>query len=224
MPDDEDDMPEFTENGNFAVEGGNLYRRELHAAVVRNHSPDLADVRELDPPSGARARYVRLKSDGKYFLDCLCTAEDLINDVYPSSVAGTGGIRSKAVATGEDFGASHEANIKLAKNIRKTYPGQADRFAAPGVGQAYVIVSAYKGSEYPYHAAAVIAADGNSRVTLEVFASGVDAASRSVDGDYHIYSAVSGSGQTFHDAWWKCPALKSGTGATPPITLVVEPK
>jgi len=215
-------MPAFTDNANFAIEGGKLYRRVLHAAVVRNHSEDLSDRPDFVLPDGRTETFVHLVSNGKYFRDCLVTAEDLVNDVYPNDVAGTDGIRSRAAVTREDFGAGHDANIALAKKLRKDHALQVDRYASPGVGQAYVIVSLYKHAAYPYHAAGVIAADGNSRVTLEVFASGVEASSRSVDAGYEIYSVLATSGQTFHDRWSPNAVFRTGAGVLVPVTLVIE--
>lgn len=215
-------MPDFTENGHFAIEAGRLYMRRVHAAVVVNHSPDLADVQTFTPPGGSADTYVHLQSNGRYFRDCLVTAEDLINNAYPS-LSGTGGIRSHAVATGDNFGEGHDENIALAKKLRNSYSGQVDRDAAPTVGQAYVIVSLYKTSEFPYHAAAVIASDGNSRVTLEVFASGVDSRARNQDGGYEIYSVLSGSGRTFHDRWVGNPVFRSGKGVQEPVTFPIQP-
>jgi hypothetical protein len=218
-------MPLFTQNANFAIEGDKLYRRALHPAVVRNHSDDLSDTPDFTLPSGASEQFVHLVSKGKYFQDCLVTAEDLVNDLYPNTVAGTDGIRSHAAATGEDFGDGHDKNIALAKKIAKNHPLQANRNAAPVVGQAYVILSPYKTAPYPYHAAGVIAQDGNSRVTLEVFAGRVDASSRSFDGNYRIYSVSPGSGATFHDVWSPNAVFRSGTGSTlqPPIAIVIQP-
>ncbi|HEX8245576.1 MAG TPA: hypothetical protein VF541_18840 [Longimicrobium sp.] len=217
-------MPVFTENANFAVDDGKLYIREGHAAVVRNHAPNPAERKRFTPPLRPAARYTRLTSNGRYFLDCLVTAEDLATDTYPNGLDLVGGIRTRTAATHEDFGASHAENITLAKKMKKEHADRVNTHAAPSVGQAYVIVSVYTAAKYPYHAAGVIAEDGNSRVTLEVFASGEDASSRTFDGTYEIYSVASGSGETFHDRWWRNPVFRAGSGATPPVTLVIEPR
>lgn len=215
-------MPTFTQNGHFAIDNDKLYKRQTHAAVVRNHAPVPLDVQQFTPPNAAQDNYVRLISSTKYFRDCLVTAEDLINNVYPNSVAGTDGIRSKTVDTREDFGGSHGANIRIARWLRTNRPNLVDTNANPAVGQAYATVALYPTATYPYHAAGVIAADGDSRVTLEVFASGQDATSRTVDGTYHIYSVVAGSGETFHDTWSGLPLFLGTRGRELPVTLVIE--
>ena len=217
-------MPGFTENGHYVVDSGKLYLRQSHGAGALNHTRDLIDVKTFTPPNSKADTYVCLKSTTKYFLDCLITAEDLVTNAFPNDLDDTGVIRTCTAATNEDFGTGHDENRDIAKLLRKQHANEVDRNAAPAVGQAYVIVSLYKNSKYPYHAAAVIAADGNSRVTLEVFASGEDADSRTVDGGYEIYSVLPNSGDTFHDRWFRGSVFRHGTGATPPVTLVIKKK
>lgn len=153
----------------------------------------------------------------KFLRDCLHTAEEIINqkklkpgvDVY-----------SKVAGTSEPFGDEHADNIRLAQ----TYA--ADNKAAPGLGQAYVIVNKNwvtpsakkrKRVDYPYHAAGVVAVDGTDRITLEVCATGQDAKARDTDGEYYMYSTT-GSGDTFHSHWQKTYFGKDSA------TLVIERK
>jgi hypothetical protein len=217
-------MPEFSENGNFVIEAGVLYMRASHAGTVLNHYVDHATTHSFAPALGSPDAYHRLVSLSHYFRDCLCTAEDLITGAYPSSAADLSAIRSRVVGTHADFGDTNASYIAAARDAGARTPDNVNSNASPGLGEAFVIVSRYSTSAYPYHAAAVIAVDGNSRVTLEVFASGEDAATRTEHGDYHIYSVVAGSGSTFHETWRSAPALRSTSGITPPTTIVIEPR
>lgn len=141
----------------------------------------------------------------QFYQDCLHTAEEIINQVYLEPHKGT---YSRESITNRVFGQNDEKNKEIA--IQSLTTAQAtgaaiNDTANPSVGQAYVIVNLdfprwKKKADYPYHAAAVVATDGADRVTIEVFAGSTDAASRSIDGNFAMYT-VGGSGLTFHDAW-----------------------
>jgi hypothetical protein len=76
--------------------------------------------------------------------------------------------------------------------------------ALPDVGEAYALVNLSVKQDHPhepftspYHAAAVVAKDGNDRVTIEVFAR-AENAKYSATGSYKMYGAGK---QSFHDYW-----------------------
>ncbi|NET07931.1 MAG: hypothetical protein F6K16_25135 [Symploca sp. SIO2B6] len=212
-------MPDFTENNQFVIDGNQLYVRNENASV-RGHSIDKGTSKKFSVPEEGRIYFYLAKSNQKYFKDCLETAEDLINNDYPST-PDKDKIRSKVKRLGTDFGDTDEKNIQAAKDYKKLYGNYADDKADPKVGEAYVIVSLSDKTKYPYHAAAVIAEDGKSRVTLEVFAAGQDAKTRTETGDYYMYSLViGGKPTTFHDTWKSNPTLVGGD----PITIVIEKK
>lgn len=183
-----------------------------------------ADTQAAVPQSSVRYGLVKRWNERRYqgyisdpFLqDCLHTAEEIIHRVRqgnprlefkPARV-----VRSRVV-TGEDFGGRDEDNVSLATTRA------VNDAAAPGLGQAYVIVNKNwpQGVEYPYHAAAVVAIDGTDRVTLEVFAGGRDAKNRNVQGTYRMYS-TGDVGEKFH-SYWKGQKFGDDSG-----TLVIEPK
>jgi hypothetical protein len=217
MPSD----PIFTANYAFAIYDSKLYSSAT-GTTVRGHTVDPKEkVRLSIPGSSTRTDYYRVKSNQKYFRDCLETAEDLITDTYPATIPGT--IRSKVKHSNVDFGVSDAANRTAAQNYKTNYPADADAKANPAFGEAYVIVSLDARTTYPYHAAAVIAADGADRVTLEVFASDKHATTRTEDGNYHIYTtAASAAGkETFHDTWRSNHYL---AGNPAPTTIVIQKK
>jgi hypothetical protein len=156
--------------------------------------------------------------------DCLHTAEEIINgtDLEPHA-----GVYSKVLGTTSDFGNSDAENIALAESAHAS-----DAKAAPGLGHAYVIVNkswlekpkrrrgrrrAPPQVKSPYHAAAVIAVDGNDRITLEVFANHEDGKNRNTKGDYRMYT-TGAAGETFH-SFWQRTYFKSKSA-----TLVIERK
>lgn len=81
-----------------------------------------------------------------------------------------------------------------------------------------MIVSTSADSQYPYHAAAVVAIDGTDIVTLEVFARGTDARQndRSASGRFEMYSATGAT--SFHSVR---STNKTFVG-TNPVTMVLR--
>lgn len=174
----------------------------------------------VDQPSNSKSvARATMQVDGKqyqgyesedFFKDCLHTAEEIINSKQLQTKKGPeDGVFSKVEATGTDFGVGDNENIAAAE------ASQLDALADPGVLQAYVIVNTQwaknNDDPYPYHAAAVVAADGDDRITLEVFASNRNAAVRNTKGAYRIYSTTTNT-QTFHEVWK--PAFKNKTATT----------
>jgi len=96
--------------------------------------------------------------------DCLHAAEEIINGLGRLPATGDYSI---VAATGSAFGAGADENVAAA--LGAVAAGAAvDAAANPGVGQAFVIVNMNPlAPPYPYHAAAVVAADGPDRITLE---------------------------------------------------------
>jgi hypothetical protein len=180
----------ISENDMYFVpnDGSRVYVKEGAAAPVAS-------------AAAARRASTTIKSktyqgyDSANFLkDCLHTAEEIINgrQLQP------GAIYSKVKATGANFGESDP------KNITRANDSTLNDAAAPGSSEAYVIVNTLWGTNdkdaYPYHAAAVVAADGKDRITLEVFASNRDARDRNVKGAYKMYT-TEGAVATFHGVW-----------------------
>jgi len=154
--------------------------------------------------------YTQYEPVAKFLRDCLHSAEEIIWN----TVLKLGEVRTKV--GNAEFGDSEDGNIAIAKAHRDA-PG-ANQHASPVVGQAYALVSTVPDSKYPYHAAGVLAVDGNDRVTLEVFAGAEDAQQdeREESGSFEMYSTV--PGETFHDVW-SAAGVFVGTN---PVTVVIE--
>ncbi len=157
--------------------------------------------------------YRKHKPVRRCLADCLHTAEEII---WGQALT-QGQIRSKV--GDEDFGDTDEANIEIA--TANAAAGTSNNGAHPGVNQAYVIVARQEDSSlrynYPYHAAGVIALDGDDTVTMEVFATAQDAAARDQDGDFRMYDRGSSS---FHRRWSAAEAFRN----TLPVTMVLVKK
>jgi hypothetical protein len=147
---------------------------------------------------------------GKFVQDCLHTAEE----IDAGKELAREGVHSKLVGTGEDFGNDEASNIARAKARAQ------DDAAVPSVGNAYVIVNTVwpRGAASPYHAAAVVAVDGNDRVTIEVFASATDGRRTVQNAKYRMYSVGAGGLPKFHKYW-----VDNYFGANA-ATIVIEPK
>jgi hypothetical protein len=151
----------------------------------------------------------------KFLADCLHTAEEIMLGQPQHVGKGVRGVRSRLAETGELFGSTDPENVAAADALAKKLPAKANEGASPAPGQAYAIVETGKIGKYPFHAAAVVALDGNDRVTTEVFARNVDAEKPDTAGTFGVYS-VSDASQSFHSAW-------SGV-FNKPVTVVIEPK
>lgn len=147
---------------------------------------------------------------GKFVKDCLHTAEE----INAGKELKPGNVTSKVAGTSVAFGEDDKSNIQLAKRCA------VDDAAAPTVGQAYAIVNTAwpKGATSPYHAAAVVAVDGDDRITVEVFASMSDGRRTEQHPPFAMYSTGSGTLPKFHSHW---VAQYFKTNAN---TIVIEPK
>lgn len=159
----------------------------------------------------------------QFFLhDCLHTAEEVM---YRGQLP-LGADRSKVVVkpkttrTRKIIGKPTKFGEGKAENMRAAQDNRKDCDADPVIGQAYVIVSLDPKSKYPYHAAAVVAKDGDDTVTLEVIAGNQDAKQkdRSAPGHFYMYT-IGDLANSFHAKW-------SGLGyfgRLKPCTIVIEP-
>lgn len=154
--------------------------------------------------------YIQHEPVRKFLRDCLHSAEEIIWN----GELDLGEIRTKV--GNAQFGDSEAGNIAIA-NAQRNAAG-ANQHASPAVGQAYALVSTVPDSKYPYHAAGVLAVDGNDRVTLEVFAGAEDAQQheREEPGSFEMYASA--PGQTFHDVWSAADVFVH----TNPVTVVIE--
>lgn len=155
-------------------------------------------------------KYKAHKHDGLFLKDCLHTAEELINQSELKYASGT---YSRVRGIKLVFGRDEDRNKEYA--IREKDKGHPHNEAAnPGVGQAYAIVETGSRGKYPYHAAAVVAKDGDDTVTIEVSAGSKDAKDRNTQGELHMYEI--GGGKSFHS---DCKAIYNK-----PVTIVIVPK
>ena len=197
----------MSENEHYFIpdkDNGALFVREL-ARAPRSSNPQLTMKRYNSK------RYQEYRSQD-FINDCLHTAEEINagRTYVPGSDA-----QSQVTGGAKLFGNDHKTNIELAQKHA------VDEKAAPGLGEAYVIVNKkwlQKVGKYPYHAAAVVAVDGDDRVTLEVCATDEDAVMRDTTGTYNMYETKSSSGKTFHSHW------KGEFAGADPATLVIKPK
>jgi len=196
----------LTENENYFIPDS--YGGKLVYAATTASAPSSSD--KYQGKVAARSRSYQGYKSKKFLKDCLHTAEE----INAGKELKSGGVQSKVSGTTSAFGDSDSENIKLA-----TAHALNDA-AAPNVGQAYVIVNQKwsGGAGCPYHAAAVVASDGNDRVTLEVFAGTTDAKRRSTVGTYSMYTTGGGSGDKFH-TYWKDNFFKADVA-----TVVIESK
>ncbi|MEM7676207.1 MAG: hypothetical protein AAF449_09415, partial [Myxococcota bacterium] len=159
--------------------------------------------------------YYEFEQAGEYYQDCLNCAEELmVGNQLPYGEAD----QSRVSGGNQVFGTPSEADRGRIRTWAQNNPGQSNQRATPAIGQAYAIMPAGPRSEggYPYHAAAVVATDGTSTITLETSAGSQDSTSRGATLQFHIYSNAPNSGQTFHDHWLG----DFGDDATP---IVLEP-
>jgi hypothetical protein len=203
----------FSQNGAYLVQPGakSIYAHKLAKAPRSCEATGQAHAKSAD--------YLEYAPSMSFITDCLHTAEEIIHGRQLAQ----GGDYTKVAGTGEAFGLSENENIGAAKKYQK----EADKLggkapvndgANPGVGQAFVIVDTTpkknKSSfRYPYHAAGVIARDGDDAVTMEMFASDQDAMDVERGGEAPQFQMY-GPGLTFHTA-------HSSEYATP-VTIVIE--
>ena len=212
----------LSQNGNYFIPG--QAGKAVYVANTATGPRDSKEDKGTGPITANGKTYYKWESRN-FVRDCLHTAEEIINQ---TNLAPHADVYSKVSGTTSDFGNSDEENIALAESDRAS-----DAKASPGLGQAYVIVNKSwlekpkkkRGRKRPppqlvkspYHAAAVVAVDGNDRITLEVFANTQDAKDYDTKGDYRMYT-TGADGETFH-SFWQRTYFKSKSA-----TLVIERK
>lgn len=162
----------------------------------------------------------RLYQPGQQFLDdCLHTAEEIVNGKILEYGKGT---YTRETTTNYVFGQSDQRNIEIAETAKLYSVGSINESAAPGIGNAFVIVDTEfetkPSKRSPYHAAGVIGVDGNDRITMEVFAHGGSLVNRETDSSLGIYT-VGGGSRSFH-GYWSTNYFKNYST----ITIVIKAK
>jgi hypothetical protein len=214
------DIPALGGEGSMSEGQGFFIPDEYGGSIVYATSEPLASVQvparklaSVTHNGKVYAPYVSRSyaSNGKFVKDCLHTAEE----INAQTALKTGDVQSKVAGTSDAFGEDEDEDIAAATRHA------VDGAAAPGLGQAYVIVDTEwedGAGRAPYHAAAVVAVDGADRITLEVFASGSDGRRTEKEATYRMYSTGGGALATFHDHW------VANYFTSDVKTVVIEPK
>ncbi|QRK08225.1 hypothetical protein JQX13_51280 [Archangium violaceum] len=118
-------------------------------------------------------------------------------------------LASKEKVTGQVFGYSHEDNIEVSKQARKTNPNAVNHNANPQPGESYGIIRQHepRNGQSPFHFAPVVARDGNQTITAEQTAGTSDAKSRNTYPTMDVYR-VGDNQDSFHNRY----ANKDGYG------------
>ena len=120
------------------------------------HSVDMVyNLCKFDIRSG-----IEFKNDCLKFAECLTLKENSLSYDYDKEESFL-----KEKTTGKIFGDSDKKNIKIAKDVTKSYD---KHFVNPEIGESYAIVrQEVKKGKMPYHIAYVLSKDGNSNITIE---------------------------------------------------------
>ncbi|MEV7503310.1 DUF4157 domain-containing protein [Streptomyces sp. NPDC093018] len=216
---DVDDMGELrvSVNGAFAISDGADHiwvRADALGAIAPALQPDNQQHQFLG------ATYHRYSLGGDVLNQCLHVAEEIINNrvnqlphgQYASTIdthSNRHGDRT------EFFGQpSDGTNRRMARE----FTGARDEAANPQVGQAFVIVALKPGAREmsQFHAAAVVARDGDDCVTLEAFAGAEEQLEPAAARMY----TVNGGGESFHGYWTGEEMYYHGVSAT---TVIINP-
>ncbi|MFH8342501.1 DUF4157 domain-containing protein [Streptomyces sp. AM6-12] len=203
--------------GAFAIVDGAHYLW-VRADALGTISPALqSDNRQAD---FLGATYHRYSLGGDVLNQCLHVAEEIINNrvnqlphgQYASTIDT---FSNKKGARTEFFGQpSDGTNRRMARE----FTGARDEAANPQVGQAFVIVALKPGDREmsQFHAAAVVARDGNDCVTLEAFAGDEEQLEPAAARMY----TVNGGELSFHGYWSGEEMYYHGVSAT---TVIINP-
>ncbi|TGZ15386.1 hypothetical protein DV517_03590 [Streptomyces sp. S816] len=166
------------------------------------------------------ATYHRYSLGGDVLNQCLHVAEEIINDrvnqlphgQYASTIdthSNKNGDRT------EFFGQPKDGTNR---RMAREFTGARDEAANPQVGQAFVIVALRPGEREmsQFHAAAVVARDGDDCVTLEAFAGTEEQLEPAAARMY----TVNGGGDSFHGYWTGEEMYYHGVSAT---TVIINP-
>ncbi|MBQ0987788.1 hypothetical protein KBZ10_25375 [Streptomyces sp. F63] len=210
----------FSENRRFAIKPGEpqVYVRE--------------DVRPNQVAKALQAGTEALRNEGHTYrsyslgkdvlCDCLHTAEEIINNQVGKLKWGAGSYSRIEVRSAgreerfESFGESDQQNRSQAENFARPRNGSA----SPGVGEAFVIVATDTGDTKmcQFHAGAVVALDGPTRITLEAWSDNKNPPGKA-PAHAHLYT-VGSSTSSFHAVWGEGEGYFVGAK---PITVVVQP-
>jgi len=219
---------EVSDNGHYAIDANDRSR-----LWVRHDATVPAQLQQ----QLSRRRQVYMNYNGQlyfafiparmYMRDCCHTAEEIMaseklqqdsRNSYVLNSEGSGYHLSQNVIPFGDYGnPNHQASeaqryYSNLQSFASTHSGSVDNNASPNIGQAYAVarMNSGAGREYPFHVAAVIAEDDETRVTMEVFATARDANGYNENPNFRMYSTRTGrTNQTFHQTW----ASQLGTGA-----------
>ncbi|MCC9312299.1 DUF4157 domain-containing protein [Kitasatospora sp. RB6PN24] len=165
--------------------------------------------------------YNRYWLGGPILLDCLHAAEEIINNRVGQLGWGQGeysniNITKKGNVVTEAFGVSDSSNRRQAR----AFAGARNEAADPQPGEAFVIVATKpNGTEMSqFHAAAVVARDGQDCVTLEVWSDNGNPPAQGA-ANAAMYT-VADLARSFHSAYGGDGAYFGEVG---PITVVVQP-
>ncbi|WGP10174.1 DUF4157 domain-containing protein [Streptomyces sp. SH5] len=188
-------------------------------------------------PTGQRGdiggrTYAEYEPESAFLADCAHTAEEIMHQQRLA----LGQDASEFAEGGARFGLGHRENVEGARAYAAARGDRTDGDERPGAGQAYAIVeTAWRGrytrpanaSGWPYHVAAVVAVDGDDRITVEQAAGSDDAEARQGhEGIIDMYTAGSDptNGQalpnSFHGRNTGGPVRHFTAGA---ITVVLQP-
>ncbi|MDJ1643042.1 eCIS core domain-containing protein [Streptomyces pakalii] len=178
--------------------------------------------------------YAEYEPETAFLADCAHTAEEIMHQQRLA----LGQDASAFALGGAQFGLGDQENVAGAQAYAAARPGgpHANGEERPGPGEAYAIVeTAWQGeyerpdntSGWPYHVAAVVAVDGDDRITVEQAADGNDAKARQGhEGIIDMYTAGTDptNGQalpnSFHGRNTGGPVQHFTVGA---ITVILQP-
>ncbi|MFE7526625.1 DUF4157 domain-containing protein [Kitasatospora sp. NPDC057542] len=178
--------------------------------------------------------YAEYEPSTAFLADCAHTAEEIMHQQRLA----LGQDASEFALGGHQFGLGDKENAQGAMAYANTRPGGPDANGEerPSPGQAFAIVeTAWHGdyerpdntSGWPYHVAAVVAEDGDDRITVEQAADGNDARARQGhEGIVDMYTAGTDptNGQalphSFHGRNTGGPVQHFSVGA---ITVILQP-
>ncbi|OCC08236.1 DUF4157 domain-containing protein [Streptomyces sp. PTY087I2] len=184
-------------------------------------------------PIGGRT-YVEYEPTTSFLADCAHTAEEIMHQQRLA----LGQDASAFALGGAQFGLGDQENVAGAQAYAAARPGgpYANGEERPVPGQAFAIVeTAWQGdherpanaSGWPYHVAAVVAVDGDDRITVEQAADGNDAKARQGhEGIIDMYTAgtdpTNGHAlpNSFHGRNTGGPVRHFSAGA---ITVILQP-
>lgn len=208
---DEELNVRFTRDEAYLIDGRDENYRALRLWVRTGATPPHYCKAEGKSREVNGNEYQSYVPNSKFYADCVQTAEEVMH----GRRLALGGdedapIMSRFSRTGHDFGAGDEGEggnvegaLEYAAGRRGKNSAAANRRERPAVSQAYAMVeTAYRSDEdeegnrsripanasgFPYHAAAVVAADGDDQITLEQTASTKDAGKRNANGWFSVY-------------------------------------